>query len=256
MRIVCAIRPASRSPSRPPRGVSSGRTDAYPARNASATSNRSVRPRTSDWSVAGTSSTSAVCAMSPKSMIPLTRSAVVEQQVVEGHVVVDDLARSAGTPGRRGRRSGRARGRAARAGLRPRRPRGAPAPAGAAGPTRSRGRRRDGRSRAAPGRCGRRPRRCARSPPRRGPWARRCRPGRSGRRRTRWWPPSTSAVAIVDPSSAGAPRAPGGRDRQRRSARPRRPPSRRPAGPRRRSRPSGPRRRRPHRSGGSSGRAR
>ncbi len=73
MRIVCAIRPASRSPSSSASAASSGRTDAYPARNASVTSNRSVRSRTSDWSVAGTSRISAVCAMSPKSMMPVTR---------------------------------------------------------------------------------------------------------------------------------------------------------------------------------------
>ena len=175
----------------------------YPARNASATSNRSVRPRTSDWSVAGTSSTSAVCAMSPKSMIPLTRFRSSRSRLSSVTSLWMSWARSAGNAGTT-LAANRAR-------------------------TRSMSSRRPGSSsratrRASSGRCcwshqivrpaagWKRPRSAR---PIRATTSPRCaiasasrsagsavRPGRSGRSRTRCEAPPTSAVTIGDPSSA------------------------------------------------------
>ena len=101
MRIVCAIRPASRSPSSSASTLRAAGPMRSPPGTASATSKRSVRPRTSDCSVAGTSSTSAVCAMSPKSMIPVTRPPSSRSRLSSVTSLWMSCARSAGRPARR-----------------------------------------------------------------------------------------------------------------------------------------------------------
>ncbi len=168
------------------------------------TSNRSVRSRTSDWSVAGTSRISAVCAMSPKSMMPVTRSSSSRSRLSRVTSLWMSCERSVGSAGTT-RRWNRSR-------------------------TRPRSSRRSGASvsdtrRARSGRCRwshqivrpadgwKNPRSARPMRPTTSPMCVRAsgsssvgaaeRPGRSGSRRTRCAAPSTTAVVTVDPSSAG-----------------------------------------------------
>ncbi len=93
------MRPASRSPSSSASIGSSDWTELQPTMKASVTPKRSSRSRTSDWSVAGMSSTSAVWAMSPKSMIPLTAPASSSSRLSSVRSLWMTCERSAGKAG-------------------------------------------------------------------------------------------------------------------------------------------------------------